>query len=326
MTNAQRRVRDCSRLREDGVCSQLNLDAHSAAGLYYFASTTMPPRKQPTTNTTTAKAKVATTTRTRPTRATTDKTDELTATLATKLTISNPKGRQRPTETTTQRATSSRLRKEKATDGGSASDVTQLAQNLAIGLSLGSQLKERTREELCTDAMREVNSASRGLSSIVESGWKRSTSSPTPAQRGAKSNQPDRESQASDYAVSARSALQMLRELKPGDMDVERAASSLVGKLVASEMVREAHSYYLNDFINDSVSIMLPWKYCQKLILLWRNYTVAAPPIHNQLRHLRCLCLYLHRTLHTKTTYHLPSSQTIYYMPLLPSHITCSLA
>ncbi|KIP07348.1 hypothetical protein PHLGIDRAFT_30059 [Phlebiopsis gigantea 11061_1 CR5-6] len=163
---------------------------------------------KPATTTTTA---TTSTTRTRPTRTASAKTDDVTATLATKLSISDPKGKQR------------------------------------------SQPAEKTREERIADAMREVNTSSRGLSGLVEAGWKKSRYSVATTQRTSKSKEPDNSSQAISYTESAKRALGVLRELKPGDIDVERAASSLVGKIVslemhdiALEMLLETHGSLMN--------------------------------------------------------------------------------
>ncbi|KAI9061528.1 hypothetical protein FKP32DRAFT_1654199 [Trametes sanguinea] len=78
--------------------------------------------------------------------------------------------------------------------------------------------------------MRVVNSASKSLSAVAESGWKASQS------------KSDRTTAASavKHATTARKELNVLRELSPGDSDVERAASSIVGKLMALEMYQAA--------------------------------------------------------------------------------------
>lgn len=128
-------------------------------------------------------------------------------------------------------------------DGEGTSDVAGLARELAKGLTLASRQTEKTREERCADAMREVNSASRSLSAIVESGWKSSAASAKVPQRSSTSKQPDQATAAAQHASSAKSALRELRELKPGDIDVERAASSLIGRLISLELVRPALTF-----------------------------------------------------------------------------------
>lgn len=230
----------------------------------------MPPRKQPAAK----DAPVATTsTRTRTTRTTTIKTDELTATLATKLTISDPKGKNRAAETATQRVPSSRIRKTQAKDGEDASEVNGLAQELAAGLSLAGRSKQKSREERCTEAMKDINSASRGLSSIVESGW-RYPSSSVPASRNSKSKEQDHAVVAAGHATTARRGLKTLRELKTGDIDIERAASSLVGKLIALEMVcglsqRSVQTWLtLYDIVWRSTGGLIRSLYCPPAIML----------------------------------------------------------
>ncbi|KAI0777838.1 peptidase family C50-domain-containing protein [Trametes elegans] len=78
--------------------------------------------------------------------------------------------------------------------------------------------------------MRAVNSASKGLSAIVESGWKATE---------AKSDRTTATA-AVKHATTARKELGVLRELSTGEVDVERAASSVVGKLVSLEMCQAA--------------------------------------------------------------------------------------
>ncbi|KAI0324727.1 hypothetical protein GY45DRAFT_1357090 [Cubamyces sp. BRFM 1775] len=78
--------------------------------------------------------------------------------------------------------------------------------------------------------MRTINAASKSLSAIAESGWKASQ---------AKSDRTTATS-ATKHAAIARKELSILRELNPGEVDVERAASSIVGKLIALEMYQAA--------------------------------------------------------------------------------------
>ncbi|EMD38775.1 hypothetical protein CERSUDRAFT_92811 [Gelatoporia subvermispora B] len=84
-------------------------------------------------------------------------------------------------------------------------------------------------EQRRTDAMLAVNAASKSLSSFVQSRWK--------AGSGTKSSKSSRQdASAADLARAARDGLRQLRELTRGDVDIERAASSVVGKLVTLEM------------------------------------------------------------------------------------------
>jgi hypothetical protein len=73
-------------------------------------------------------------------------------------------------------------------------------------------------------AMRAVNAASQTLSGLVQSGWR--------AGSGKKS------SEAVGAGENASKELRELRAVCMGDVDVERAASSVVGKLIVLELVR----------------------------------------------------------------------------------------
>ncbi|KAI0360283.1 hypothetical protein OH77DRAFT_1393661 [Trametes cingulata] len=95
--------------------------------------------------------------------------------------------------------------------------------------------------------MRAVNSASKSLSAIQESGWKASDAKSDKTTAAA----------AVKHATSARKELGVLRELSPGEVDVERAASSLVGKLIALEMYQAA-SGILQDMRSPLVTLYHP--------------------------------------------------------------------
>ena len=79
-------------------------------------------------------------------------------------------------------------------------------------------------------AMQSVNSASQSLSALVQSDWKRRSELPP-------NKKSSTQASANASAASAAKHLSTLREISPGDLDVERAASSVVGKLIALEMV-----------------------------------------------------------------------------------------
>ncbi|SJK98717.1 uncharacterized protein ARMOST_01986 [Armillaria ostoyae] len=111
------------------------------------------------------------------------------------------------------------------------SAVDRLADQLASGLSITAKGKEKAQtpvlsvERQRVVAMRAVNSASQSLASIVTSDWKRSTG-----------DSPRKLTEARSAATSAATHIASLRELCPGDIDVERAAMSVLGKLVALDM------------------------------------------------------------------------------------------
>lgn len=114
--------------------------------------------------------------------------------------------------------------------------VDKLADQLASGLTLnhGKGKQKATAPALSTEemriaSMRSVNAASQGLSTIVQSSWKRSA--PVPPKKS------NTLSEANALANSAATHLETLRKICPEDLDVERAAASVIGKLVALEMV-----------------------------------------------------------------------------------------
>ncbi|KAI0646724.1 peptidase family C50-domain-containing protein [Trametes meyenii] len=95
--------------------------------------------------------------------------------------------------------------------------------------------------------MRAANAASKSLSAIAESGWKASQS------------KSDKSTSASavKHATTARKELSTLRKLSSGEVDVERAASSIVAKLIALEMYHAA-SGILQDMRIPLVSLYYP--------------------------------------------------------------------
>jgi separase len=75
--------------------------------------------------------------------------------------------------------------------------------------------------------MLSVNTASKDLSKVIQSGWKRSSSSSKATLQSTTSS-----------ASAAVKHVAVLRNLCPEDVDVERAAVSILGKLVVLELVR----------------------------------------------------------------------------------------
>lgn len=132
----------------------------------------------------------------------------------------------------------------KTVDKPKASDRSNsLATELEDKLTLTDENKKRitsskTIEQVCLEAMRTVNLASRELSSAVNLGWKVS-SEPAPAPTRKKTTGAAHTvSSLHEHSTTARRALQELREMKPRDVDIERAAGSLVSKLITLELVR----------------------------------------------------------------------------------------
>lgn len=121
--------------------------------------------------------------------------------------------------------------------------------------ALESHERESSDEEKRVASMRAVNAASQTLSSVVQSGWKKSTDVPARRQTTKKGSL----STAMDAAEAASRHLAVLRSLSPNDLNVERAAISIVGKLVSIDMVCGVVSSVIG--IADVHSMMLP---CQR--------------------------------------------------------------
>jgi separase len=118
----------------------------------------------------------------------------------------------------------------------SADDVARrLASTLTISNAKGVGTEYSRAPESIQDKrisiMRAVNSASQGLTAVMKSGWK----APTVELSGKKPTTALHE--AFGLTTSARSALGDLRVISPGDVDVERAAISVAGKLLSLDMV-----------------------------------------------------------------------------------------
>lgn len=101
----------------------------------------------------------------------------------------------------------------------------QLANDLATKLTIGKKPDEGESKAL---SMRAVNEASQALTGVVQSGWKKSSNQNTSKTTLTTANA---------AASKAAKHISELRRILPGDLDVERAASSVLGKLVALEMV-----------------------------------------------------------------------------------------
>jgi separase len=96
----------------------------------------------------------------------------------------------------------------------------------------------KSKEEICERAMRAVNAASKNLSMIVETGWKSSGSGePSSSKKSGFLQSGTTVTDVEQYSKSIREGLRTLREHRPGDMDVERAACSAAGKLITLESV-----------------------------------------------------------------------------------------
>ncbi|KAJ7598753.1 cysteine peptidase C50 [Mycena floridula] len=126
----------------------------------------------------------------------------------------------------TSRSVTTKTRPNVRTKPGAPS-VDRLADQLASTLSLKATGKKKATvnpEEQKVSAMRSVNAASQTLSTVAQSGWKNSTRKSTTL------------TEATAAASAASKNLDTLRRLTPEDIDVERAAASVLAKLVALEM------------------------------------------------------------------------------------------
>jgi separase len=112
----------------------------------------------------------------------------------------------------------------------------ELADQLASGLHVSSANKASTSsvEKCRLAAMRSVNTASQNLSAVVQSGWKLKTGSTGKMATTSRS--------VNTSVASISKSLRDLRDISPGGVDVERAAVSVVGKLIALEMVSGSFS------------------------------------------------------------------------------------
>ena len=117
----------------------------------------------------------------------------------------------------------------------------QLADALAAQLTIsdGRKGKQKQAEPSVSDgeklvaSMRAVNAASQALTALAQSGWRRSAETKL-VKKGSMSSAIDASESASKY-------LAVLRSLSPSDINVERVAMSVLGKLVALDMVRCAY-------------------------------------------------------------------------------------
>lgn len=106
--------------------------------------------------------------------------------------------------------------------------VTELVSKLTLNDVKGKRKAEEPIVDTKLSSMRAVNAASQSLGAVVQSGWKKSNASS--ASRTTLTT-------IKNSASSAENHLSILRKLTPGNVDVERAAVSVLGKLVSLEMV-----------------------------------------------------------------------------------------
>lgn len=115
----------------------------------------------------------------------------------------------------------------------SSKDVDNLTEKLATGLTISKGKQKApalSPDEEKLAAMRAVNTASQTLGKAVQSGWKQV--------KGGAAKKSETEKNVVAATGVASSSLVRLRVLCPDDLDIERAAVNVLGKLVSLEMVR----------------------------------------------------------------------------------------
>jgi separase len=90
--------------------------------------------------------------------------------------------------------------------------------------------KDESPEQRKISAMLDVNASLQALSSVAQSGWKANSEEGRMKSSAL--------SKVSAAVSRANAALSCLRVLCPKDLDIERAASSMMSKLLVLEMVR----------------------------------------------------------------------------------------
>ncbi|KZT24871.1 hypothetical protein NEOLEDRAFT_1134566 [Neolentinus lepideus HHB14362 ss-1] len=184
-----------------------------------------------------------------------------------------------PAQSTRRRAATTRVAKSKTSTPTTATTPTidELAEQFASGLNVSNPKDVKGKRKVPAPpsqdyrriAMRQVNEASQYLSSAVQAGWKASASSKL---------RPTSKTSTGSWSVSrigktvqqVRESLQKLRELNSDDMDVDRAASSMIGKLVNLEMY-SASADLLSDIrprlVSHCLSLMSPHPFGN----IWNN-------------------------------------------------------
>ncbi|TFY82545.1 hypothetical protein EWM64_g1469 [Hericium alpestre] len=164
-----------------------------------------------------------------------------------------------PPRTTTAKPTQTTTKRPQLRSKPTQVSPDELADKLATGLTISKGKAKQnvtieTSEERRVAAMRAVNAALQGLSSLVQSGWKASTAKPPIVRNAAGSTG------AAAHATSARTFLKNLRTMTPEDLDVEKAALSVVGKLIvlelyhdALEMLSDTHAHLLQLYDHDAL-------------------------------------------------------------------------
>ncbi|PCH34363.1 hypothetical protein WOLCODRAFT_95323 [Wolfiporia cocos MD-104 SS10] len=204
------------------------------------------------------------------------------------------------------RSTSSRPTRLATRTKSSAVTPDELASDVAAKLTITQpdskgKIKDnpssiQSREALRHDAMRAVNAASKTLSAQLDH-----QKTPVAATR---------KSELEKVAMSARDALRQLRELNPQNIDTERAASNIVGKLVSLELNDPALAI-LEDMRPGLVALYVPMHQPSSKRSMVELLTIPFPPDDTELPEilltllatylLHSLTIYLHRLTNVPT-------------------------
>jgi separase len=117
------------------------------------------------------------------------------------------------------------------TNGLASLSTTSKAKGARNDTATGHSRSAKSTQDKRVAAMRAVNAASQGLTVVMKSGWKAPRAEPSSKKSTASTHE------AFNLSTSARTALGGLRGLLSGDVDVERAAISVAGKLLSLDMV-----------------------------------------------------------------------------------------
>ncbi|KAI0344016.1 hypothetical protein BDW22DRAFT_1114942 [Trametopsis cervina] len=177
-------------------------------------------------------------------------TDELAGRIESRLRISKDKDAQKDKNLASIAVTKrhvSRLptgTRAKRPDAESDADALAATMKQKLSISMEKPKEMKTDSEICGEVMRAVNVASKALSSLAETGWKNQDYyQPASTPKASKASLAAKEDVASRVVANAeaiKTGLCTLRELRPGDIDIERAACSATGKLISLQCYHSA--------------------------------------------------------------------------------------
>ena len=154
-----------------------------------------------------------------------------------------------------------------------AEDVEDLTRQLASKLTI-SKPKEKQRvtpgsppQDNPNTSMRTVNTASQKLSALMQTGWTATKDSGVSKQR----------QEAVTCARNIKKNLNTLRKaMASSPLDLERAALSAVGKLLAIQLVCPHHLSLCTPIHSSRYSLNTPWIYCSTCTTPYSRVTLTA--------------------------------------------------